>query len=1027
MLAMMRFLGGVPPRAAGFRGFTVGRRLVRLTLRPSLPVAALCLFPLGEVEAQTLTWGNPGVGAFSDGANWVGGSAPESFDDIVVNNGGTAQVSSTADVSNTTIDGSSTIELLPGDLSYFTPNQVYLGSSGTGTLLIGAQAMAATGDVYAGYGASGNGVITMDGGTLSPYDFYAGYEGTATVTMLNGSTLESTTGWVGWAAGSTGVVNMDASTWTISEQGQPRSLRVGYEGTGTIHATNSQISALSLKLGETNAVASGTLTMNGGTTTIEDAIIVGNVGSGTLALTNGATISSYGLTVGALAGSSGSLSVIGSTLTNSIETFIGLDGNGTLTATNAQIHAKALFVARNLGSVSSATVSGGAMTLTEDLHVGSGGSGTFTLTGQSILQSDIGNVGFEAGSAGVVNISDAEWDNTRAVFIGVHGEGTLNISNSGGVASESGYIAQNAGANGTVNVTSNGAWSMTNTLVVGVKGEGRLSVSGGGQVNAVWSQIGLDPGSGGTVTLSNGMWNTTQTLTIGQQANGSLTAVAGSTLTAGAIEIAGSGLVSGSLHATNSTISTVNIVQGGGSATLQLDGVQLKLLGGPSVLDTLLIDGSFVGNVGLGSGGLTVDTQGGNAQIASVLTGSGALTKTGEGRLRLTTANTYAGGTTLHGGVIEITGNDNLGEGNVSLGTAELRAHTTSTLSGNIGSGIQLISVATNQTGTFSAAAGQTLTLAPMDFLLVAGSTMQIGSGTNTGGVILAPTGAAALTADTAVNVVAGTLTAGNNELEFITSIAASTTVAAGATLDFNDQLTGTGIFGLYGAGTVNTGSSTNTTLNVGSGNFSGLITGQGAFIKSGTGTLTVASGGNINVMGTVTVDAGNLMVNGSIGTGLGSVLVNTGGTLGGTGLIGPVTLAGGTLSPGNSPGTITVADLLWQSGTIVFDLGPTQAQSDLIQTGVLYGEGSSYVFDFQDNGWLEGVTYDLIEFSGTSTLDVGDFSYLNTGGFTGLFSTNSSTLQFTLTAIPEPGTTALLAVAGLAALMLGRGRWSRR
>ena len=926
-------------------------------LRSALAVASLCLLPLAATRAQTITWANPGTGSYDAGSNWVGGFVPQSFNDIAVNNGGTVQISNTADVSNATIDNSSTIELLPGLVTYFTPDQVYLGSSGTGTLIIGSEAMAATGEVYAGFGASGNGVITMNGGTLSPFDFYAGYEGSATINMINGSTLESTTGWVGYVAGSTGTVNLDASTWTISEQGQPRGLRVGYAGEGMIHATNSRISALTLTLGETNTAASGVMTMNGGTTTIQNGILVGNVGSGTLALSNGATVASYGLTVGALAGSTGSLSVSGSTLTNTIETFIGFDGNGTLTASNAQIYSKALFVARNAGSISSATVSGGTITLAEDLHVGSGGSGTFTLEGNSILNSDIGNVGYEAGSAGVVNILDAEWNNKRAVFIGVSGNGTLNIGDGGGVVSESGYIGQNADGTGTVNITSNGAWSMTNTLVVGAKGQGQLFVSGGGQANSVWSQIGLDPGSGGTVTLSNGMWETTQTLTFGSGADGSFTAIAGSSVAAGAIQIAASGSVSGSLRATNSTISTVNVISGGGSATLQLSGVDLKLLGGPSVVDTLLIDGSFAGNVGIGSGGLTVDTQGGNAQISSGLTGSGALTKTGDGRLRLNTTNTYAGGTTIDGGVLELTGNSNLGNGNVALGTGELRAHTDSTLSGNIGSGIQLISVAGNQTGTFSAATGQTLALAPLDFLLVSGSTMQAGSAGNTGNVLFAPTGAAALTANTAVNVAAGTLTAGNAELEFITSIASSTTMAAGATLDFNDQLAGTGIYALFGAGTVNTGSSTNVTLRVGSGDFSGLISGQGAFVKDGTGTLVIGAGGNIAVMGAATVDAGTLVVNGSIASGLGSAQVNTGGTLGGTGLVGPVTLAGGNLAPGNSPGTITVADLLWASGTIVFDLGPTQAQSDLIETGTLYGLGTSYVFDFQNNGWAEGLT----------------------------------------------------------------------
>src|SRR4029078_2320675 len=71
-----------------------------------------------------------------------------------------------------------------------------------------------------------------------------------------------------------------------------------------------------------------------------------------------------------------------------------------------------------------------------------------------------------------------------------------------------------------------------------------------------------------------------------------------------------------------------------------------------------------------------------------------------------------------------------------------------------------------------------------------------------------------------------------------------------------------------------------------------------------GTGVLSL-DGAN-SYSGPTTVNAGVLSVNGSIANS--SVLVNTGGTLGGTGTVGPTTIAnGGTLAPRHSIGTINV------------------------------------------------------------------------------------------------------------------------
>jgi autotransporter-associated beta strand protein/T5SS/PEP-CTERM-associated repeat protein len=978
------------------------RRNDRRWLPPCLVIVALLAWPVEQVLGQTLAWVG-GTGNFSVGANWQGGIEPQGFNSILIGNGGTAQASGSINVTDVTLgSGSSgTLEVLPGITSYFTPDTVYVGYSALGTLSVGAEAeVAAANDVYAGYDPGATGIVNLNGATLSPFTVYFGYGGNATVTLQNGSYLQSTTGYVGYAAGSQGVVNLGNSTWKAEDQGLPVDITVGLNGSGQIQSTNSTLSSQNLVLGN-GTTATGVVAFSGGTMTIANNLHVGNAGSGNLSLTNSAAVTVYAPSVAVLANSTGLLSITDSSLTSTRDVTIGLGGNGTLTTNGAVLHAPNLFLGDLAGATGSANFSGGNMTLSEEIHVGAHGTGTFTLTGGGHLGTDKGNMAFAAGSAGTMNILDGTWTNTQAIFVGVSGNGTLNIGADGVIASESGYIAQDAAGVGTVSVAG-GSWTMSNTLAVGVNGTGNFSVADGGTVSSQSSQVGLNSGSFGVVNVGNATWTTEQTLTIGSSGNGGQVYVtAGGNVTAGSIELGAAGGVTGSLSVVDSTLTTENIIEGGGTGSVSFSGAHLKLLGGPSVIDTLLIDGFAPGAVVVGVGGLSVDTQGGNAQIPTVLSGNGSLTKVGAGRLRLTAANTYSGGTQVNGGVLEVANDSALATGNVSVGSAELRASSSTTLSGNLSSGIQLISVSGNQTGTFSAATSQSLTLAPLDFLLVAGATMRVGSAGNNGTVIFAPTGAVALPADAEVFVDSGTLQAGNGGLIFMANIAESVTVAAGATLDFNDQVSGGAVGNLLGSGTVRIGSQGSSVLAVNSGNFSGSIFGTGNLAKQSSGTLILT--GNNTLTGETTVSGGTLQVNGTLGDG--QVEVQAGGTLGGTGTVFEIVLNGGTLAPGASAGTLTTGDLYWNAGTLLFELGPS---SDQLVAGGLQGTADTYFFTFANLGWSAGTTYDLISFTDT-LINIDDFAYTNTGGFAGSFAYDNDVLQFTITAVPEPSTWLLI------------------
>ena len=90
----------------------------------------------------------------------------------------------------------------------------------------------------------------------------------------------------------------------------------------------------------------------------------------------------------------------------------------------------------------------------------------------------------------------------------------------------------------------------------------------------------------------------------------------------------------------------------------------------------------------------------------------------------------------------------------------------------------------------------------------------------------------------------------------------------------------------------------------------SGAISGTGGVLQFGTGNTILTAVNTYS--GPTFVNAGTLGVNGSIASS--PVFVNFNGTLGGNGTVGPTTiLAGGTLSPGNSVGALTV------NGNLVF------------------------------------------------------------------------------------------------------------
>ncbi len=441
--------------------------------------------------------------------------------------------------------------------------------------------------------------------------------------------------------------------------------------------------------------------------------------------------------------------------------------------------------------------------------------------------------------------------------------------------------------------------------------------------------------------------------------------------------------------------------------------------------------------------GLIADTD----QCACGTPGPGALEKVGTGTLTLSGANTYSGGTTVTGGVVEAahatagSSIDALGTGLVTLGGGTLRTTVTGTLANDVTFAPNTASTLAAATGTVLAVTGTTTTI---------DGVARFGSATDTGTIVVS--GATGANNATIVEVNGGILRAGNFGLTSITGFAASTTVAAGATLDLNDKtapIPSSGIRNLLGAGNVIIGIDPARTLRVGSGEFSGVISGAGSLVRrsffspsasetliltgantytGGTtvmgGTLQLGNGGaggsilgNVANNGTfainrsdtysfdgvisgtgafqqdgagrtvltatstytgpTAVNAGTLSVNGSIAASSG-VAVNNGATLGGNGIV-PTTIinSGGTLSPGNSIGLITVAGNLTfvGAGAYAVEVSPTAADRTNV-TGAATLAGTLRVLP-QSGSYIPGTRYVLLNAAGgvTGTFGTTDFT----------------------------------------------------
>lgn len=460
-------------------------------------------------------------------------------------------------------------------------------------------------------------------------------------------------------------------------------------------------------------------------------------------------------------------------------------------------------------------------------------------------------------------------------------------------------------------------------------------------------------------------------------AHGGVTTFTGSSTAANATITNNGGTVAGALGGTTS-------VGNAGSATIINNGGTTAGAGGGM---------TFVGNAGtatLIANGGTNGGDGGSIRFGGGPTGNSRIEVFGNGNLDISLSNLQ--GVTV--GSIE-------GDGKVFLGSNPL----------TVGSS----NLSTVFSGSIQDVGGQ--------FSGTGGSITKIGTGTLTLSGVNTYTGGTSVSAgvlnlSNSLALQKSTVTSGGTGIVFDSSVATHAFTFGGLTGSTNLTLQDN-------AATPNA-----VALTVGnnnqSGTYSGTLMASGSLTKIGSGTLTL-SGTNTYTGGT-TISGGSLLVTSTSGsgTGTGSVHVNAG-TLGGTGTIaGAVTVgtssgAGAIISPGTSPGTLTIQSSLTlnSDATYKFELNSSTILADKIVANNVTISGAT--FSFTDLGSAHSgldTTFVIIDNTSNSAIsgffsNLADNSTFTNKGNTYLVSYEGGTgNDLTITVVPEPSVWQLLCIA---------------
>lgn len=540
----------------------------------------------------------------------------------------------------------------------------------------------------------------------------------------------------------------------------------------------------------------------------------------------------------------------------------------------------------------------------------------------------------DAGTTTAVEILDANVSPNSVIFN--NNTNNYTISSAGGFGIVSGTLTKNG--TGTVNLATSNTYTGVTTINAGT-----LQVSGGNSI-ANGGMVSIADAVGAIFQVSTS--ETIGALSGGGGTGGSVTIDAGQTLT----------LTNGSQIYSGSIVGNGSITSSGAAQTLN---GTLSHAGGVSLTSGRLFLGgnnSYTGQTTVSAGaGIIVSSNNAlgatGAGNETILSGAGSANS---GAIGLVGGVTYGAGEKIIGaglsntavngsfaavqrGIVQSISGDNTFAGDIEINSSGatrfgVQDGADLTLSGSItrSTGITGVTVLFR-----SGVAGDWVTLS--------------GTGSNWDQETLIFTGAVAsaggvrLGANDALSTIA-TLRAGGN------------TTGSGTTLDLNgfNQTVG-GLFNSNGTLHITNNSATASVLTIHStANWSTDSATNKTTIEDGVGQVSLVKTGSFSqtlvgthtYTGQTTVSNGTLIINGNISTSS-LTTVESGATLGGVGTVGGM-IVNGTLSPGNSPGTLTV-----DGGTLQL------------------GAGGNLNWQVYDVGGAAGVGYDSVNLTNGATLDL--------------------------------------------------------
>lgn len=550
-----------------------------------------------------------------------------------------------------------------------------------------------------------------------------------------------------------------------------------------------------------------------------------------------------------------------------------------------------------------------------DLDIGANGLGELTILNGATLTNATAYVGYNATGVGIVTVSgqDSRWDNLGDFIIGKEGNGTLNVEAGGFVSGETGYVGNGPGSIGVVTVTgadgsgTASTLSLRQSLNIGYPGTGTLNVEAGGHV-AVGGRINVGLEGQGNVGVSSGGILESNGAIIGIYGRGEVILNSGASWTMPDQLTVGWGN-EGVLHIEDGS----NVVSNQGYVGSEAGGDGSVTVTGAGSSWEMTSYNLSLGNNGTGT--MTIDDGGRVYANTGVYLGTSNATASG-------TLNVL--GTPGARGVLETSGfRGGMGTANVTVDGGVVRAIRNSTnFFGNYGTQ----QVTLGASGGFIDTNGYDIGIAPV--LTGTGSLTKEGLGT------LTLTGANSYGGGT--TIAAGTLRLGNGG----TSGSILGDVANSSILAFNrsDAV----IFG-------------------------GMVSGTGGVWQVGIGQTTL-SNNSAGLSGVSRVYDGILSVDGTLGGSFEAI----GGRLQGIGQVGATTnFVGGTIAPGNSIGTLTVAgNYLGNGGLLEIEtvLGDDNSATDLLViTGDTAGSTNVRVINLGGAGaqTIEGIR--IVEVGGVS------------------------------------------------------------